>query len=80
MYMDDAIRTDDCSINNVTMLETFFVRLCFYKLKLLLDNPRFGAARVDHFLCHLISENALHPNDDQIAGLSRMPMPSYMKQ
>ena len=79
MHLDDAIGSDDCPINHVTTLATFFARLFLHKLKLSPDKSRIGAARVD-FLSHLISEDGLRPNDDRVAALSRMRMPSYIKQ
>ena len=74
MYLDGAIGSDDCPIHHVTTLATVFVRLRLHKLKLSPDKSRIGASRVD-FLGHLISEDGLHPNDDRVAALSRMPMP-----
>ena len=79
MYLDDAIGSDDCPINHVSTLATFFARLRLHKLKLSPDKSRIGAARVD-FLGHLIYEDGLRPNDDRVAALSRMPMPSDIKQ
>ena len=75
MYLDDAIGSDDCPINHVSTLATFFARLRLHKLKLSPDKSRIGAARVD-FLGHLISEDGLRPDHDRVAALSRMPMPS----
>ena len=43
------------------------------------DKSRIGSARVD-FLGHLIFEDALCPNDDRVAALSRMPIPSDIKR
>ena len=79
LYLDDAIGSDECPINHVPTLATFFAPLRLHKLKLSPDKSRIGAARVD-FLDHLISEDGLRPNDDRVAALSRMPMPSDIKQ
>ena len=79
MYLDDAIGSDDCPINHVTSLATFFARLRLHQLKLSPDKSRIGAARVD-FVGHHISEDGLRPNDDRVAALSRIPMPSDIKQ
>ena len=75
MYLDDAIGSDECPINHVPTLATFFARLRLHKLKISPDKSRIGASRVDS-LGHLISEDGLQPNDDRVAALSRMPMPS----
>ena len=79
MYLDDAIGSDDCPIHHVATLATFFARLCLQKLKLSPDNSRIGAARVDVF-GHVISADGVLPNDDQVAALTRMPMPTDIKQ
>ena len=79
MYLDDAIGSDDGPINHVSAFTTFFARLRLHKLKLSPGKSRIGAAHVD-FLGHLISEDDLRPNDDRVAALSRMPMPSDVKQ
>lgn len=70
---------DDCLINRVVTLANLFARLCLHKQKLSSDKSRFGVARVD-VLGHLISKDGVRPNDDRIADLSRMPMPSDIKQ
>ena len=44
MYLDDDIGADDCPINHVTTLATFFARLRLHKLKLSPDKFRIGAA------------------------------------
>ena len=54
MYLDDAIGSDDCTINHVPTLATFFARLRLHKLNVSPDKPRIGAAHVD-FIGHLIS-------------------------
>ena len=79
MYLDDAIGSDDCPINHVATLATFFARLRLHKLKLSPDKSRIGAARVD-FLGHVISADGVRPNDDRVAALTRMPMPTDIKQ
>ena len=79
MYLDDAIGSDDCPIHHVATLATFSARLRLHKLKLSRDKSRIGAARVD-FLGHIISADGVHPNDDRIAALTRMPMPTDIKQ
>ena len=79
MNLDDAIGSDDCPINHVTTLATFFAQLRLHKLKLSPDKSRIRAARVD-LLCYLISVDSLRPNDDRITALFRMPMPSDIKQ
>ena len=75
MYLDDAIGSDDCPLRHVVTLATFFARLRLHKLKLSPDESRIGAARVD-FLGHIISPDGVRPNDDRVAALTRMPMPT----
>ena len=79
MYLDDAIGSDDCPLHHVTTLAAFFVRLRLHQLKLSPDKSRIGAARVD-FLGHIISADGVRPNDDRVAALTRMSMPSDIKQ
>ena len=79
MYLDDAIGLDDCPPHHVTTLATFFACLRLHKLKLFPDKSRIGAARVD-FLGHIISADGVRPNDDRVAALTRMPMPTDIKQ
>ena len=79
MYLDDAIGSDDCPLHHVVTLATFFARLRLHELKLSPDKSRMGAARVD-FLGHIISPDGVRPNDDRVAALTRMPMPTDIKQ
>ena len=79
MYLDDAIGSDDCPLHHVATLATFFARLRLHQLKLSPDKSRIGAARVD-FLGHVISAYGVRPNDDRVAALTRMPMPTDIKQ
>ena len=79
MYLDDAIGSDDCPLHHVATLATFFARLRLHKLKLSPDKSRIGAARVD-FLGHVISADGVRPNDDRVTTLTRMPMPTDIKQ
>ena len=79
MYLDDAIGSDNCTLHHVTTLAAFFARLCLHQLKLPPDKSRIGAARVD-VLGHIISADGVRPNDDRVAALTRMPMPSDIKQ
>ena len=51
----------------------------FINSKLSPDKSRIGAARVD-FLGHVISADGVRPNDDRVAALTRMPMPTDIKQ
>ena len=78
MYLD-AIGPDDCPLHHVATLATFFARLRLHKLKLSPDKSRIGAARVD-FFGHVISADGVRPNDDRFAALTRMPMPTDIKQ
>ena len=78
MYLDDAIGSDDCPIHHVATLATFFARLRLHKLKLSPDKSHIGAARVD-ILGHVISADGVRPNDDRVAALTRMPMPTDIK-
>ena len=50
-----------------------------HKLKLSPDKSRIGAGRID-FLGHVISADGVRPNDDRVAALTRMPMPTDIKQ
>ena len=79
MYLDDAIGSDDCPLYHVTTLTAFFARLRLHQLKLSPDKSRIGAARVD-FLGHIISKDGVRPNDDRVATLTRMSMPTDIKQ
>ena len=79
MYLDDAIGSNDCPIHHVTTLTAFFARLRLHQLKLSPDKSRIGAARVD-FLGHIISKDGVRPNDDRVAALTRMFMPTDIKQ
>ena len=79
MYLDDAVGSDDSPIHHVATLATFFARLRLQSLKLSPDKSRIGAARVD-FLSHVISADGVRPNDDRVATLTRMPMPTDIEQ
>ena len=79
MYLDDAIGSDDSPIHHVATLATFFARLRLHSLKLSPDKSPINAARVD-FLGHVISADGVRPNDDRVAPLTRMPMPTDIKQ
>ena len=79
MYLDDAIGSDDCPIHHVATLATFFARLRLHQLKLSPDESRIGAARVG-FLGHVIAADGVRPNDDRVAALTCMPMPTDIKQ
>ena len=79
MYLDDAIGSDDCPLHHVTSLAVFLARLRLHQLKLSPDKSRIGAARVD-FLGHIIARDGVRPNDDRVAALTRMPMPTDIKQ
>ena len=79
MYLDDAIGSDDCPIHHVVTLATFFACLHLHKLKLSPDKSRIGDARVD-FLGHVISADGVRPNDDRVTALTRIPMPTDIKQ
>ena len=79
MYLDDGIGSDDCPLHHVAILATFFARLRLHKLKLSPDKSRDGAAHVD-VLGHIISADGVRPNDDRVAALTRMPMPTDIKQ
>ena len=79
MYLDDAIGSDDCPIYHVATLATFFSRLRLHKLKLFPDKSRIRVARVN-FWGHVISADGVRPNDDRVAALMRMPMPTDIKQ
>ena len=79
IYLDDAIGSDDCALYHVPTLPAFFARLRLHQLKLSPDKSRIRAARVD-FLGHIISADGVRPNDDRVAALTRMPMPTDIKQ
>ena len=79
MYLDDAIGSDGCPIHHVATIATFFARLRLHKLKLAPYKSRIGAARVD-FWGRVISADGVRPNGDRVAALTRMPMPSDIKQ
>ena len=77
MYLDDAIGSDDSPIHHVATLAIFFARLRLHSLKFSPDKSRIGAADV---LGHVISADGVRPNDDRVAALTRMPMPTDIKQ
>ena len=79
MYLDDEIDSDDCPLHHVTTLAAFFARLRLHQLKLSPDESRIGAARVG-FLGHIISSDGVRPNDNRVAALTHMPMPTDIKQ
>ena len=79
MCLNDAIGSDDCPLHHVATLATYFARLRLHKLKLSPDESRIGAARVD-FLGHITSADGVRPNDDRVAALTRMPIPTDIKQ
>ena len=79
MYLADAIGSDVCPIHHVATLATFFARLRLHKLKLSPYKSRICAARVD-VLGHVISADGVRPNDDRVAALTRMPIPTDIKQ
>ena len=79
MYLDDAIGSDDCPLHHVATSATLFARLRLHKLKLSPDKSRVEAVRVD-FLGHIISADGVRPNDDRVAALTRMLMPTDIKQ
>ena len=79
MYLDDGIGSEDCPIHHVATLVTFFARLRLRKLKLSPDESQIGAAHVD-FLGHVISADGVPPNDDRVAAMTLMPMPTDIKQ
>ena len=79
MYLDDAISSDDSPIHHVATLATFFASLRLHSLKLSSDKSRIDAARIE-FLGHVILADGVRPNDDRVAALTRMPMPTDIKQ
>ena len=79
MYLDDAVGSDNCPLHHVTTLAAFFARLRLHQLKLSPDKSRIDAARVD-CLGHIISSDGVSPNDDRVAALTRMPIPTDIKQ
>ena len=79
LYLDDAIGSDASPMAHVATLVTFFARLRLHNLKLSPNKSRVGAARVD-FLGHVISQDGVRLNDDEISTLAHMPMPRGIKQ
>ena len=79
MYLDDAIVSDDCPLHHVATLATFFACFRLHKPKLSPGKSRIGAARVD-FLGHVISADGVRLNDDRVAALTRMAMPTDINQ
>ena len=79
MYLDDAIGSDDSPIHHVATLAAFFARLHLHSLKLSPDKSQIGVVRID-FLGHVISADGVRPNDDRVAALTRIPMPTDIKQ
>ena len=56
-----------------------FARLRLHKLKPSPDKSRVGAARVD-FLGRVILADGVRPDDDCVDALTRMPMPTDIRQ
>ena len=79
MYFDDLIGSDDCPLHHVATLAIFFARLRLHKPKLSPNKSRIGAARIS-LLGHVISADGVRPNDGLVAALTRMPMPTDIKQ
>ena len=78
MYLDDAIGSDDSPITYVATLAIFFAHLRLH-FSTMYEQKWIGAALVN-VLGHVISHDGVGPNEDKIAALTRMPMPTDIKQ
>ena len=79
MYLDDTMGSDDSPITHVAFLASFFAYLRLHNLKPSPKNTRIDSACVD-LLGHVISHDGVCPNDDIIAALTRMFIPTDIKQ
>ena len=78
-HLDDVIIFDPDPSFHVLTITELFTQLQKCDLKLSPSNAKIGAT-VGDFLGHTISPAGIRPNARKVAALTRMPMPSDLKQ
>ena len=78
-YMDDLIVFDTDPASHVASIRSMFERLREHNLKLTPPKAVIGATGAD-FLGHTISPDGVRPNSDKVEALTKMPMPTDVKQ
>ena len=80
MYLEDTMESGHSAINYVaTLLAAFLALLRSQKLKPSPNKMR-SKPRESISVGHVIFQDAVRPNDDNISALPRMPMPADIKQ
>ena len=77
--LDDVIVFDPDPASHVDNIRALFQRLRKHNLKLSLVKAKLGATDAD-FLGHTISSAGVSPNAEKVAALTKMPMPTNVKQ
>ena len=78
-YLDHIIVYDPDPAAHTANIRALFERLRKHNLKLSPSKAKIGATKTD-FLEHTIPPNGVSPNADKVAALTKMPMPSNVKQ
>ena len=78
-YLDDVIVFDSDPPAHILTIAGLFKKLRKHNLKLSPSKAKIGATDAD-FLGHTISPAGIRPNVSKVAALTKMPMPSDLKQ
>ena len=78
-YFDDVIVFDPDPASHVDNIRALFQRLRKHNLKLSPAKAKLGATNAD-FLGHAISSAGVSPYADTVAALTKIPMPTNVKQ
>ena len=78
-YLGDIIAYDPDPAAHMANSRALFERLRKHNLKFYPSKTRIGATKTD-FLGHTIYPDGVNPNADKVAALTKMPMPSNVKQ
>ena len=78
-YLDDVIVFDADPPLHVTNMKDFFLRLRKHNLKISPSKATIGATDAD-FLGHTISPTGTMPKAKKVDSLTKMPMPTDLKQ
>ena len=78
-YLHDVIVFDPDPASHVDNIRALFQRLRKHNLKLSPPKAKLGATNAD-FLGHTISSAGVSPNADKVTALTKMPMPTNVKQ
>ena len=76
----DASGSNNPPINHVVTLATFFARLRHHKLMKPFSNLTRTRAVQVVFLDYILSQDDVHPNDNKVATLPRIPMATDTNQ